>query len=125
MQTRATDIQAGWDAIGADDQKIGTIQDVGTNFLLIEKGLIFVNDIYVPSRAVTSIDVNRGCVYLNVRKDDVDAQGWTSPPEDTDIWEGWTTRQSAGQSEPTTESVRSELASSAQPTSDRSGSTDL
>jgi len=118
MQTHATDIQPGWDAIGADDQKIGTIQDVGTNYLLIEKGLIFVNDIYVPSRAVTSIDANKGCVYLNVGKDDVDAQGWTSPPEDTDVWEGWSARQSTGQSQTTAESVRSGLASSDRTMSD-------
>jgi uncharacterized protein (TIGR02271 family) len=43
---------------------------------------LFTTDVYVPLSAVTNI-TDEG-IYLNVRKDDIDQQGWTRPPaEDT------------------------------------------
>lgn len=79
MTTRyASEIGIGADVYGADGDKIGSVEDVGSDYFLVEKGFLFTTDVYVPLSAVTNI-TDEG-IYLNVRKDDVDQQGWTRPP---------------------------------------------
>jgi uncharacterized protein (TIGR02271 family) len=99
MQTRTNAIQQGWDVYGSDDQKIGSVDQVASNYLVIQKGWFFTTDVYVPSSAIESVDPGEGRVYLNVAKNDVDAQGWTNPPEEgqyesdqSQEWEGWAAR---------------------------------
>lgn len=79
MTTRyASEIGIGADVYGAEGDKIGSVQDIGSNYFMVEKGFVFTTDVYVPLSAVTNI-TDEG-IYLNVRKDDVDDQGWTKPP---------------------------------------------
>jgi uncharacterized protein (TIGR02271 family) len=95
METRTNAIQQGWDVYGSDDQKIGTVDQVASNYVVIQKGWFFTSDVYVPVQAIESVDAGEGRVYLNIAKGDVDAQGWTSPPEEaeqTQEWEGWAAR---------------------------------
>lgn len=82
MQSMESPIQPGWDAYGSDDQKIGTIRHVSPSYLLIEKGIIFVHDLYVPAGAVASADAASGRVVLTMTKDEVEQRGWTEPPDD-------------------------------------------
>jgi hypothetical protein len=112
MQTPANDIQPGWEAVGTDGHRIGTVEDVGINYVVIEKSLI-AGDVYVPAHAVASIDLHAARVVVDVRRDDVDAQGWTKPPIDSDTWEGWESRTSDERKPRTAESIRSDLASGA------------
>lgn len=79
MTTRyASEIGIGADVYGADGDKIGSVEDVASNYFTVEKGFLFTTDVYVPLSAVTNI-TDEG-IYLNVRKDDIDQQGWTRPP---------------------------------------------
>jgi uncharacterized protein (TIGR02271 family) len=81
MTTRVHDVQVGWDVIGADDQKIGEVTDLGDNYVLLTKGLIFPKDIFVPFEAIKDVDAGRGCVYVNASKDEIESMGWDQEPE--------------------------------------------
>jgi hypothetical protein len=72
-------VEAGWDAYGSDGQKIGSIYDARQEYLVVEKGLIFPKDIYVPANAVERADAGEQRVYLNVAKDDIESMGWDEP----------------------------------------------
>jgi len=76
-------IQRGWTVYDATSNKIGEITDLGPNYLLVEKGMIFVKDVYVPMTAISDTDVANQCVYVNVSKDAIDSQGWDSPPAES------------------------------------------
>jgi uncharacterized protein (TIGR02271 family) len=73
-------IQEGWDAYGSDGEKIGSIQDVGPNYVHVTKGLILTTDLYVPHSAIEGMDADRGRVLLNVPKSQVEDMGWDEPP---------------------------------------------
>src|SRR2546423_14314936 len=72
-------VQRGWDAYGSDGQKIGSILERRDTYLVVEKGMFFPKDIYVPADAIERADPNEQRVYLNVAKDDVEGMGWTEP----------------------------------------------
>lgn len=71
-------ISEGWDVYGDDDEHLGTVQGLGDGYLLIQKGLIFTKDIYVPMSAVK--DAADGVVRVNVGKDELETMGWDEPP---------------------------------------------
>src|SRR3712207_8035676 len=83
MSTTYDQIQAGWSAHGRDGEKIGEIEEIGQNYLLVTKGLIFPKDLYIPMSEVQSVDSSEGHVILNVDKSQVDDMGWDQPPEAT------------------------------------------
>ena len=92
MDTNYDQIQAGWSAHGSDGDKIGDIEEVGQNYLLVTKGLIFPKDLYIPQSAIRDVDTEQGQVYLNVEKSQVDDMGWNEPPAAGD----WATGGVAG-----------------------------
>jgi len=77
-----TAIQQGWDVYGDDDEHLGTVQELGDSYLLLQKGLIFTKDIYVPFSAVT--DASDGIVRVNIGKGELESMGWDTPPSTTD-----------------------------------------
>lgn len=82
MAMQYDQIQAGWNARGSDGDKIGDIEEVGPNYLLVTKGLFFPTDLYIPTSAITQVDAEGGEVILNVTKSEVEDQGWNEPPVD-------------------------------------------
>jgi hypothetical protein len=70
--------QIGDEVCGADDHKIGTIEAIGPTHLVVEKGLLLKEQLYIPLEAVNNCSA--GKVYLGVTKDEVKAQGWDQPP---------------------------------------------
>src|SRR5688572_5046365 len=95
-------IQPGWDVYGSDDQHLGTVAQVGDNYVLVQKGLIFVHDIYVPVSAVEALGDE--AVQLNVAKDDVESMPWDLPPEGGSWDEWWANRR--GETAPTSDRER-------------------
>jgi uncharacterized protein (TIGR02271 family) len=71
-------IQPGWSVYGSDGAKIGEISDLGPNYVLVSKGLLFPKDIYIPSSAITAIRADY--IELNVSKDQIDSLSWDRPP---------------------------------------------
>lgn len=84
MDTRFDQIQTGWGAYGRDGDKIGEIEEIGPNYVLVTKGLIFVTDLYIPTDAIESVDADEGRIHLNVDKSAVEDQGWSEPPMQSD-----------------------------------------
>jgi hypothetical protein len=73
-------IQPGWTAFGRDGDKIGAVEDVGSSYLLVAKGLIFVKDIYIPTDFVAEVDPDERAVHIDVDTLEVEEQGWSEPP---------------------------------------------
>jgi hypothetical protein len=80
MQTLQT-IEPGWHVLGSDDQKIGSVSEVGDGFVLVKKGLIFAKDIYVPTDAVTATDPVQRTVVINITKAADENMDWSYPPD--------------------------------------------
>ena len=75
-----TDIPTGADVFGADGEKVGSIAAVYPGYVVVEKGLFFPTDYYIPTSAISSYD--GGQVYLNVAKDAALQSGWDMQPVD-------------------------------------------
>lgn len=71
-------LTAGMDVKGSDGEKVGSVQDVQGDYVVVSKGFFFPQDYYIPTSAITSADEKN--VYLNVTKDDALNQGWDQAP---------------------------------------------
>ena len=76
------EIGRGWAVYDTNDEKIGDVADVQAGYLLVQKGLIFIKDVYIPMSSVARTDAANGAVYVNVQKDSIDSMGWDAPPTD-------------------------------------------
>jgi hypothetical protein len=67
-----------YDTAGA---KVGTLRAYNPQggYLLVEKGLLFPKDLYIPLAAVQGTDAT-GAVHLGLRKDDLQDVRYTIPP---------------------------------------------
>lgn len=78
MEGMRAQVQPGWTVVGSDGGKVGQVTSVREDHLVVERGLLNKEHLYVP------IDVARGTddetVALDVAAGDVDAQGWQFPP---------------------------------------------
>ena len=70
----------GAEVFGSDGDKVGTVSAVYPGYIVVEKGLFFPTDYYIPMSAVASYDTNQ--VYLSVAKDAALDRGWDSRPVD-------------------------------------------
>jgi len=77
---RLSMVSDGWDVYGSEGDKIGSIDEVGPNYILVRKGLIFPKDIYVPHSAVSDVNPDQTAVMLNVPKSGIEELGWGEPP---------------------------------------------
>lgn len=68
-----------YDAAG---DKIGSLQqyDAQGGYLLVQKGLIFHRDVYIPTNAVTRTDSDG--IFINAYKDDLKDDRYAYPPTD-------------------------------------------
>jgi uncharacterized protein (TIGR02271 family) len=76
------EIGRGWGVYDTTGDKIGDVADLGSSYLLVQKGLLFIKDIYIPTSEIRSTDTASQRVYLNVAKDQIDSMGWDNPPTD-------------------------------------------
>jgi uncharacterized protein (TIGR02271 family) len=70
----------GADVYGADGDKVGKVSAVYPGYIVVEKGLFFPTDYYIPMSAIASYDTDR--VSLNVSKDAALGRGWDTRPVD-------------------------------------------
>src|SRR5687767_6253014 len=77
--TESNQINVGDDVYGSDGDKVGTVADVQSSYLVVEKGFFFPTDYYIPMSAVTS--AGNGQVQLNVAKDAALNSGWDTVPD--------------------------------------------
>jgi len=79
-------IMAGAEVYGSDNDKIGTIADVGQSYFLVQKGFLFIKDLYLPTRTIARVDADR--VYLNVTKREAEDMATEELPAEGDAWYG-------------------------------------
>ena len=85
MMNRSMDqIVSGSDVYGSDNEKVGTVADVGQNYFLVQKGFLFIKDLYLPTRTIARVDGER--VYLNVPKHEAEHMGAEQLPAEGDAW---------------------------------------
>jgi len=81
---RMTDLRAGWAVMGNDGRRVGTIKDVGQNYILTSRPG-FSADLFVPVSSIANV-VNE-TVHLNLPQRDADQMGWEQGPRDDDVLE--------------------------------------
>jgi hypothetical protein len=75
------DLQPGWTVVGNDGRRVGSVREVGQNYILTSAtGL--AGDMYVPASAIANVE--DGVVHLSVPQRDVAEMGWEQPPRDDD-----------------------------------------
>jgi hypothetical protein len=78
---RMKDLRVDWLVVGNDGRQVGTIKNVGQNYILTSRPG-FAADLFIP---VTSIaNVEHEVVHLNITQSDVDQMGWGQKPTDDD-----------------------------------------
>jgi uncharacterized protein (TIGR02271 family) len=77
---------AGADVYGSDNEKIGTVADVGQNYFLVQKGWLFIKDLYLPTSTITQADGNN--IYLSLTKQEAEQMGRDDLPTAGDSWYG-------------------------------------
>ena len=75
------DLQPGWSIVGNDGRRVGTVRDVGQNYVLASVGAM-AGDIYVPASAIANIE--HQVIHLTIPQHDVAQMGWAQPPRDED-----------------------------------------
>ncbi len=73
-------ITPGTDVYDVNGDKVGTVQryDPQANVFVVEKGLIFKKDLYIPTSDIQATDANG--IRLDLSKDDLTGDRFTSPP---------------------------------------------
>jgi hypothetical protein len=79
-----TDLKPGWAVVGNDGVRLGTVKDVGQNYVLTSRGGL-TGDLFVPVSAIAN--VRDETVYLNLTKRDAEGMGWEQGPRDPDALE--------------------------------------
>jgi uncharacterized protein (TIGR02271 family) len=77
--TESNQISVGDDVYGSDGDKVGTVAEVQSRYIVVEKGFFFPTDYYIPMSAVSS--ATAGQVTLNVAKDAALNSGWETVPD--------------------------------------------
>jgi uncharacterized protein (TIGR02271 family) len=77
--TGSSQINVGDDVYGSDGDKVGTVAEVQSSYIVVEKGFFFPTDYYIPTSAVAS--AGDGQVNLNVAKDAALNSGWETVPD--------------------------------------------
>jgi len=95
MRGNMSQITQGDEVYGSDNEKIGKVAEVGQGYFLVQKGMFFHKDMYLPTRAMARVD--RGNVYLNVAKHDAENIATERLPAQGDAWYGTTATTSTAQ----------------------------
>lgn len=82
-QGQVWEIDNGWNVYAADGDKIGSVEEVHPNYLVVGKGLLFHKEHYVPVSAITNVTDND--VHLGVNKGEIGRQGWDTVPDEREM----------------------------------------
>ena len=85
---RMTDLKPGWAVVSNDGRRLGTIEEVGQNYVRTSQAGSAA-DLYVPASAIGMVADE--IVQLSVPLQDARRMGWEQPPRTDDTLE--TTRE--------------------------------
>ena len=77
---RMADIKPGWTVVGNDGHRVGTVREVGQNYVSTSTGL--TSSVYIPASAIANVE--HEVVHLSVQHSDVAEMGWGEPPRGGD-----------------------------------------
>jgi uncharacterized protein (TIGR02271 family) len=80
MHDSLTEIEQGWTVEDRSGEKIGDIDEIGEGYVVVQKGLIFPKDVYIPADAIETVDRESGHIRVSADKDGIDGMGWDAPP---------------------------------------------
>jgi uncharacterized protein (TIGR02271 family) len=75
----ANQVSVGDEVYGSDGDKVGTVSEVQTGYIVVEKGFFFPTDYYIPTSAIAS--ASNGQVYLSTTRDAALNSGWDVVPD--------------------------------------------
>lgn len=78
---RISDFQVGWAVVGNDGHRLGTIKDLGHDYILVSTSK-FGADLWVPVSSIANVE--HEIIHLNLRRDDALEMGWEQVPRDDD-----------------------------------------
>ena len=78
---RIGDVQAGWEVVTNDGQRLGKVKTVGQHFVEVNTGR-FSAALFVPSSAIGNVESET--VHLNLASREVEGTGWEQPPRSSD-----------------------------------------
>lgn len=80
MNRDLSSIQSGFDVIGSDGKKIGTVKECTESYCHIDTGFLGLGpDYFIPLDAFSQVGDRQ--VHLNVPSDQIDQMGWDRPRE--------------------------------------------
>ena len=74
-------VQPGTDVYGSDNEKVGSVDDIQGEYLVVHKGFFFPKDHYIPFSAIASHTDDR--INLNVSADEATSMDWDQAPVTT------------------------------------------
>ncbi|HEU5424487.1 MAG TPA: DUF2382 domain-containing protein [Nitrolancea sp.] len=77
-ERRVWEIDDGWDVVASDGARLGEVADVRGSYIVVEKGLLFKTDLYIPVAAIVAVAQRR--VHLGLSGEAIAQQGWDQPP---------------------------------------------
>ena len=81
---RMTDLKPGWTVLANDGQRLGTVKEVGQNYVRSSQSG-GMSDLYVPASAIGN--VTDGAVHLMYTLRDAREMGWDQAPRTDDTLE--------------------------------------
>ena len=78
---RMADLKPGWAIVGNDGHRLGTVHDVGQNYIVVSRGGLSCQ-MYVPASHVANVE--NDTVHLNLPKHEAEEMGWEQPPRGED-----------------------------------------
>jgi len=101
MRSNMEQITQGAEVYDANNERIGKVAKVGRDYFLVQKGMLFPKDMYLPMSAASRVDSKH--VYLSMAKEQATLMAAERLPVQGDAWYGATTMGSAAN---TTNAVR-------------------
>src|SRR5215204_2366458 len=93
----ANQISVGDDVYGSDGDKVGTVAEVQSGYIVVEKGFFFPTDYYIPLSAIAS--ASAGQIYLGTTRDAALNSGWDVVPAVMVVCMSGTTATMTGEEE--------------------------
>lgn len=79
---RISEFRVGWAVVGNDGQRLGTIREVGHDYVLISRPM-FGSHLYVPVSSIANVE--HATIHLNLTRDDALQLGWEQPPRHDEL----------------------------------------
>ncbi len=79
-----TDLKPGWAVLANDGRRLGSVKDVGQNYVRTSQSGA-AGDLYIPASAIAN--VADGVIHLNLAQNEALNMGWQQPPRADDTLE--------------------------------------